>query len=208
MYDPDQWPGDAGEPLRRPPERPDISEQADEDNHPDEYPTPKRDDPRMNDATPTPTFSSASDADAIMNVRDAAPKRSDNAGTTGKRTTPNHHDDLDITLYCPSSDDVLGCESHPADQAQHQDDRGDPQPTCRPSPSRRQRFGDAGKCEPDRHRHRPDQPGSTGHVCVAGEAGEDDRPTEHHERLWPPGRLTEQGILYSGVHIRPRVPWG
>ena len=52
----------------------------------------------MNDATPTPTFRSASDPDAAMNVRDAAPERSDNAGTTGKRITPNHHDDLDITL--------------------------------------------------------------------------------------------------------------
>jgi hypothetical protein len=52
----------------------------------------------MNDTTPTPTFSSASDADATMKLRDAAPEKSDNTGTTGNRTTPNHHDDLDITL--------------------------------------------------------------------------------------------------------------
>ena len=43
MYDPDQWPGDAGGPFRRPPERPDVSEQTDEGAHPDEYPAPKRD---------------------------------------------------------------------------------------------------------------------------------------------------------------------
>ena len=46
MYDSDQWPDDAGGSLRRPPERPDVSEQTDEDDHPDEYPTPKRDDPQ------------------------------------------------------------------------------------------------------------------------------------------------------------------
>jgi hypothetical protein len=65
---------------------------------PTSIPTQNEMTPRMKETTPTPTFRSASDADAAMNVRDAAPERSDNAGTTGKRTTPNHHDDLDITL--------------------------------------------------------------------------------------------------------------
>lgn len=89
-------------------------------------PTQNETAPSVHDALPTPTFGSDSDADTATDAREVSPERINNTGTAGKSTTPNHHGDREIRRSCVSSDNVLGGERGPTDQAQNQDNRGNP----------------------------------------------------------------------------------